>query len=382
MIVAKATAQPRNASPINTTKNNNASSRVLCGESLLDQATVQPRNENPVNVTTDNNGITIDASTTSILNKESIEEPPSATPINTTANNYGNVVNPTNRVCHEELIGAQPTIELERNALVEPISPQHGKAVENNSTTQSSSMNQNHRTEPSNTISPQDGAAVENNDCDFHASCGIQQWELDSAAATKQQINLDENRNAIPRNETEVALLTARFEAIVRSAVKEAVEQVSLERAPLINELKCQIEMLQSRLLELTQGDIGSNITCVPPRAQMRCIHFPDGTMHIVNARIENIANVCYLNVYLQVIASCPTLPACMWNTLSLSLEKFPLYCAMATLIRSLVSEKETKQQWIQQIFSKNSLKHILISFQYPIQINISNVSAICSKYA
>jgi hypothetical protein len=47
-------------------------------------------------------------------------------------------------------------------------------------------------------ISPQDGAAVENNDCDVDASCGIQQWELDSAAATKQQIYSDENRNAIP----------------------------------------------------------------------------------------------------------------------------------------------------------------------------------------
>ena len=109
---------------------------------------------------------------------------------------------------------------------------------------------------------------MENNDCDVNASCGIQQWELDSAAVTKQQIYSDENRNAIPRNEAEGALLPAEFEAIVRSAVKEAVQQVSLERAPLINALKCQIEMLESILLELTQGDIGSNITCVPTRAQ------------------------------------------------------------------------------------------------------------------
>ncbi len=62
--------------------------------------------------------------------------------------------------------------------------------------------------------------------------------------------------------------MPARFEAIVRSAVKEAVEQVSLERAPLINEFKRQIEMLESRLHELAQADIGSNITRVPPRAQ------------------------------------------------------------------------------------------------------------------
>ncbi len=213
LIVAQATTQPRNATPINTTKNNNASSRVLHDELLLDQATVQPRTENPVNGTTDSNDITIDASTTSIVNEESIEEARSATPIDMTANNFGNVFNPANRVCHEESIGAQPTIELESNAPVKPISPQHGEAVENNATSQPSSTNQNHCEEPSNTISPHDGAAVENNDCDANASCGIQQWELDSTAATEEQIYLDENRNAIPMNKSEVALAPAEVEA-------------------------------------------------------------------------------------------------------------------------------------------------------------------------
>ncbi len=112
----------------------------------------------------------------------------------------------------------------------------------------------------------------------------------------------------------------------------------------MINALKRQIETLESRVLELIQGDIGSNITCVPTRMQTRRVHFPDGTTHIFNAGIENIASMCYLNAYLQVVASCPTLPACMWNTLSSSPEKFPLYCAMATLISSLVGENETKE--------------------------------------
>ncbi len=115
------------------------------------------------------------------------------------------------------------------------------------------------------------------------------------------------------------------------------MQHLSLERAPLINALKCQIEMLESILLEQTQGDIGSNITRVSTRAQMQHVHFPDGTTHIANAKIENIASVCYLNAYLQVIASCPTLPTCMWNMLSLSPENFLLYCAMATLISLLV---------------------------------------------
>jgi hypothetical protein len=111
--------------------------------------------------------------------------------------------------------------------------------------------------------------------------------------------------------------------------------------------------MLESRLLELTQGDIGSNITRVPTRAQTRGVHFPDGTTHIVNIGIENIASMCYLNVYLQVIASCPTLPACMWSMLSLSPEKFPLYCAMATLISSLVGENKTKECGSDRFFQK-----------------------------
>ncbi len=114
----------------------------------------------------------------------------------------------------------------------------------------------------------------------------------------------------------------------------------------------------------------------------MQRVHFPDGTTHIVNARIENIASVCYLNAYLQVVASCPTLPARMWNMLSLSPGKFPSYCAMATLISSLVGGNEMKETVDLTDFSKNSLKHVLIFFQYPIQINVSNVGAICSKYA
>ncbi len=153
---------------------------------------------------------------------------------------------------------------------------------------------------------------MENNDCDVDTSCGIQQWELDSTAATKQQFYLDENKNGIPRNEAEVALAPAEVEVIVRSAVKEAVQQLSLERVPLINALKRQIEMLESRLLELTQGDIGSNITRVPTRAHTRHDHFTDGTTHIVNAGIKNIAIMCYLNAYLewlQVVLHYP--PAC-----------------------------------------------------------------------
>jgi hypothetical protein len=50
-----------------------------------------------------------------------------------------------------------------------------------------------------NAFPPRWSSSREKNDCDFDSSCGIQQRELDSAAATEQQIDSDENRNAIPR---------------------------------------------------------------------------------------------------------------------------------------------------------------------------------------
>jgi hypothetical protein len=112
----------------------------------------------------------------------------------------------------------------------------------------------------------------------------------------------------------------------------------------MINALKHEIEDLQSKMLELTQGDIGSNITHIATRAQNQHVNFPNGTTHIVNARIENIGSVCYLNAYLQVIASCPILPNCLPNTPTLSQRKFPLYCALSTLISSLVIENEMKE--------------------------------------
>jgi ubiquitin C-terminal hydrolase len=83
----------------------------------------------------------------------------------------------------------------------------------------------------------------------------------------------------------------------------------------MINALKRKIEDLQSEILELTQGDIGSNITRIATRVQNQLVNFLNGTTHIVNTGIENIGSVCYLNVYLQVIASCHILPNCLLNT-------------------------------------------------------------------
>jgi hypothetical protein len=108
--------------------------------------------------------------------------------------------------------------------------------------------------------------------------------------------------------------------------------------------MKCKVEELQSKILDLTQGDIGSNITRIATRVQNRHANFPNGTMHLVNAGIENIGSVCNLNAHLQVIARCPILPNCLSNMPTLSPQKFPLYCALTTLMISLVSENNMKE--------------------------------------
>jgi hypothetical protein len=82
----------------------------------------------------------------------------------------------------------------------------------------------------------------------------------------------------------------------------------------MVNALKRKIEDLQSKILELTQGDIGSNTTRIATRAQNGHVNFLDGTMHKVNTGIENIGSMCYLNEYIQVIASCYLIPNCLLN--------------------------------------------------------------------
>jgi hypothetical protein len=198
------------------------------------------------------------------------------------------------RLLHAALINNSPITPIQDQATSQP-------------TVQPSSANQHHRNKPSNTISTQHGAPVENNDSDFDFSSGIQQWELNSAAATEGQLYSVKNMHASLRIGAKVALAPVQqteLKRIVRLAVNKMVQQVSVQRADMINALKREIEDLQSKILELTQGDIVSNITHIATRAQNRHVNLPDGTMHIFNTRIENIGSMCYLNAYLQVIAS------------------------------------------------------------------------------
>ncbi len=117
-----------------------------------------------------------------------------------------------------------------------------------------------------------------------------------------------------------------------------------------------------------------------PPHNRRTRTHTHTHT-HIVNARIKNIGSVCYLNAYLQVIASCPILPNCLSNMPN---HRGSFHCTVLWQLLLVHWSVKTKwrKQWIRQIFSKKSLFHVLISFQNPVQVNVSYVSAICSKYA
>ena len=77
---------------------------------------------------------------------------------------------------------------------------------------------------------------------------------------------------------------------------------------------------------------------------QNRKVHFSNlDRGFIINAGLKNDRNTCYLNEYLQIIASLTFLPECLSQPPRISSEKFPLYFSLATVISSMVREEETK---------------------------------------
>jgi hypothetical protein len=77
---------------------------------------------------------------------------------------------------------------------------------------------------------------------------------------------------------------------------------------------------------------------------QNRFVHFSTGDEgFIINAGLKNVGNSCYLNAYLQVVASLTFLPDCLSRPPTLSSEKFPLYSSFATVISSMVMNRQQK---------------------------------------
>ena len=77
---------------------------------------------------------------------------------------------------------------------------------------------------------------------------------------------------------------------------------------------------------------------------QNRFVHFStEDEGFIINAGLKNVGNSCYLNAYLQVIASLTFLPDCLSRPPTLSSERFPLYFSFATVISSMVMNRQQK---------------------------------------
>ena len=77
---------------------------------------------------------------------------------------------------------------------------------------------------------------------------------------------------------------------------------------------------------------------------QNRMVHFSnEDNGFIINAGLKNVGNSCYLNAYLQVIASLNFLPDCLSQRPTLSRERFPLYVSFATVISSMVMNTQQK---------------------------------------
>ncbi len=132
------------------------------------------------------------------------------------------------------------------------------------------------------------------------------------------------------------------------SATSDAeIQQAMRPTNKTINTLKCLFDQLSDEVVtsqnnkkqQRQHGDdqLGNIITRVP-RIHNRSSVFTDGTTHVFNAGLRNIGSICYANLLFQAIASCPILPACLPNMPTLSIEKYPLYCAFTTVISALVN--------------------------------------------
>ncbi len=173
--------------------------------------------------------------------------------------------------------------------------------------------------------------------------------------------------------------------------IASAIQQAMRPTNKIINTLKCSFDWLSDDVMTLQNNNkqqhqhghehIENNIARVPRMHDQSSV-FPKGTMHLVNAGLRNFGSICYKNLLFQVIASCPILPACLSNMLTLSIEKYQLYCAFATVISSLVNNVAVKATVDPTNFFDTFI-NVCPRFDPDSGLGQLNcVSSICSKYA
>ena len=115
----------------------------------------------------------------------------------------------------------------------------------------------------------------------------------------------------------------------------------------MITNLKRSIDRLETLTKKRHNNEphaVSLTTISTPSDDQNRIVQFPntDGDF-IINAGLKNNGNTCYLNAYLQIIASLPFLPKCLSEPPTISSAKFPLYCSLATVISSMVKKEGKK---------------------------------------
>ena len=156
------------------------------------------------------------------------------------------------------------------------------------------------------------------------------------AGSTIETSNSPQSRAISSESATQLTPDTISFiNRQIQEGIRQYVEEyTNMKRS--FDELKKNYDKLEMRKKQC--------IT-IPDSLQDRLVHFrTNDNGFIINAGLKNDGNSCYLNAYLQVIASLTFLPECLSRPPTLSSERFPLYFSFANVISHMVKNEQTKQ--------------------------------------
>ena len=147
---------------------------------------------------------------------------------------------------------------------------------------------------------------------------------------------------------------TAINQELILSSIERFVQNGFGQIEATLTETRRSVENLQSKFNELQQirdrQRVNETQAHSPPTIstasddQDRNIRAPTISRGVnINAGLINNGATCYLNAYLQIIASLPFVPECLSQPPPVSAEIYPLYFSFATVISSMVRQDETR---------------------------------------